>query len=306
MKLSICMITYNHESFIEQAIESIMQQTTNFDFELIIGEDYSKDNTRKIIEKYCDKYSNIKLIDRGKNVGSTFNFIDTLDNATGEYVAMMDGDDYMLPGKLQKQVDFLDANKEVVMVGHQMNLLNETTNNITKIQSVPFTKERYSIEDFIAKGTLFANSSKMFRRSSWPKYLHNYKINYIADYYVSMHIINDKLAAFIPEVLGVYRIHQGGLMQNMKGKETFEDLNTIQLSMHDLFKGKHDHLFKRLSAYGKMMYGLDEINKKNITLGRQMLISSIKECWNFAPSRYKFFLFSFFPFLLPGKKPLSK
>ena len=302
MKLSICMITYNHESFIEKAIESIMEQKTDFDFELIIGEDYSKDNTRKIIQEYCDKYPNIKLIDRGKNVGSTFNFIDTLDRATGEYVAMMDGDDYMLPGKLQKQVDFLDSNKDVVMVAHQMNLLDEKTNLKTKIQDAPFIKERYSIEDFISKGTLFINSSKMFRRSSWPNYLYNYKINYIADYYVSTHIIANDFAAYIPEVLGVYRIHSGGLMQNMKGKETFEDINSIQLSVHDIFKGKYDYLFKQLSAYGKLMYGIDELKKRNIPLGRKMLISSIKEYWAFAPSRYKYLLFSYFPILLPKHK----
>jgi len=302
MKVSICMITYNHESFIEQAIDSIIQQETNFDFELIIGEDYSKDNTRKIIEQYCERYPNIKLIDRGKNVGSTFNFIDTLDRATGEYVSMMDGDDYMLPGKLQKQVDFLDAHPEVVMVGHQMNLLDENTNTITKVSNVPFMKERYSIEDFIAKGSLFANSSKMFRRSNWPNYLHNYKIHYIADYYVSMNIIGSHLAAFIPEVLGVYRIHPGGLMQNMKGRETNEDISTIQLSMHDLFNGMYDHLFNRLRSYGKMMYGIDEIKRRNFSLGRQMLLSSIKECWNFAPSRYLYLLLSYLPFLLPKKK----
>jgi glycosyltransferase involved in cell wall biosynthesis len=294
MKLSICMITYNHEAFISQAIESIIQQETNFDFELIIGEDYSKDKTRSIINEYCSKYQNIKLIDRGKNIGSTFNFIDTLSRATGEYVAMMDGDDYMLPGKLQKQVDFLDNNQDVVMVGHEMQVLDEKKQNFTKVETVPLKQDRYTIKDFIVHGTLFTNSSKMFRRRSWPDYLHNYKINYIADYYVSMNIINTGNAAFIPEILGVYRIHDGGLMRNMKGKETFEDINSIHQSMHDLFDGKYDRYFYKQRSYGKMIYGIDEIKKKNFKLGRKLLMSSIKDSVFSAPSRYVYLIKSFF------------
>ncbi|MDD2358076.1 MAG: glycosyltransferase [Thiovulaceae bacterium] len=115
--VSICTITYNHEKYISEAIDSFLMQETDFPFEIVIGEDYSLDTTINIIKKYMEKYPNIiKLITSENNVGMNPNFIRTLLACKGEYIAICEGDDYWTDSKkLQLQKDFLDKNKEYVI-----------------------------------------------------------------------------------------------------------------------------------------------------------------------------------------------
>ena len=112
------MITYNHEKFISQAIESVLMQKTDFDFELVIGEDFSIDRTKEICIFYKTKSpEKINLILNEKNLGMISNFINTIHQCKGEYIALLEGDDYWTdPYKLQKQVDFLENNKEYLLV----------------------------------------------------------------------------------------------------------------------------------------------------------------------------------------------
>ncbi|NJN27822.1 MAG: glycosyltransferase [Cyclobacteriaceae bacterium] len=116
MKVSVCVITYNHELFIEECLISILSQKIDFEFEVIIGEDGSKDNTKHIIQKIQNKYpGKIQLLPDEGNLGMMPNFIKTLNACTGEYIAVCEGDDYWTdPNKLQKQVDFLENNQDYV------------------------------------------------------------------------------------------------------------------------------------------------------------------------------------------------
>jgi glycosyltransferase involved in cell wall biosynthesis len=108
MKVSVLMITYNHEKFIAQAIDSILMQQTDFEYEIVVGDDFSKDRTRAILDNYKKKHpSKIKLLFPDRNLGMHRNFIQTLNSCQGQYVALLEGDDYWTsPYKLQKQVDF--------------------------------------------------------------------------------------------------------------------------------------------------------------------------------------------------------
>jgi len=127
--VSVCCITYNHEQFIGKAIESIINQKTSFYFELIIGEDFSSDNTGMICQKYKELYSDkIKLIRSKKNIGMSDNFTQVLSSCTGKYIAICEGDDYWSDlNKLQKQVEFLEKNEEYGLVHTDFDILYENT-----------------------------------------------------------------------------------------------------------------------------------------------------------------------------------
>lgn len=116
--VSVCMCTYNHENYLSEAIESILLQKTGFLIELLIGEDCSTDNTRKIVEKYVSAYPDLIIpVFPPKNVGSTRNLLSLIEKARGKYIAICDGDDYWTdPLKLQKETDFLEQNDEYGMV----------------------------------------------------------------------------------------------------------------------------------------------------------------------------------------------
>ena len=114
IKLSVIVITYNQEKYIEHTLESIASQKTDFDFEVLVGDDRSSDNTASIVKKFSEKYPDkfIPII-RETNYGMVENFLDLISRAKGEYYAFLEGDDYWIrDDKLQKQVDFLDSHPE--------------------------------------------------------------------------------------------------------------------------------------------------------------------------------------------------
>lgn len=117
--VSVFIITYNQEQYIAQTIESILMQKTNFNYQLVIGEDCSTDQTRSICESYATKYGGkIKLLpELDKNIGLISNYMRTIKECDGKYIAICDGDDYWIDeNKLQKQVDFLETNLDYSIV----------------------------------------------------------------------------------------------------------------------------------------------------------------------------------------------
>ncbi|MCK4793072.1 MAG: glycosyltransferase, partial [Desulfobacteraceae bacterium] len=112
------MITYNHEPYIAQAIEGVLQQENNFPIELVIGEDCSTDGTREIVFEYQKKYPEIiRVITSDKNVGACKNGLRTEKACRGKYIAFCEGDDYWhCPDKLQKQADYMESHPECAMV----------------------------------------------------------------------------------------------------------------------------------------------------------------------------------------------
>src|ERR1017187_10329098 len=97
-KVSICVTTYNHEKFIKKALDSILNQQVNFNYQIVVSDDCSTDRTREIIEKYQKQFpEKFKVIFNEKNLGVVDNFIHTISQCEAEYIAILDGDDAMLP-----------------------------------------------------------------------------------------------------------------------------------------------------------------------------------------------------------------
>ncbi|MDD3415815.1 MAG: glycosyltransferase family 2 protein [Lachnospiraceae bacterium] len=129
-KVSVFMITYNHERFVEQAIKSIIEQKTDFKFELLIHDDASPDGTAGIINKYVNMYPDIitaiiqkeNQFSKGKEITDEF----LLPLAKGEYVAFCEGDDFWTDNcKLQKQIDYLEHNKNIPAVSCRYNIVDK-------------------------------------------------------------------------------------------------------------------------------------------------------------------------------------
>jgi glycosyltransferase involved in cell wall biosynthesis len=166
--VSICCITYNHEKYISDAIESFLMQKTNFNYEILIHDDASTDSTAEIIKGYEKKYPKIlkpiyqikNQYSQGVKVGR-FN----LERARAKYIAVCEGDDYWIdPYKLQKQVDYMEKHPGCSMCVHAAYIINEQTKK--KIGEIrPFHSNRIVfIEEIIeGGGALFATNSVMYR-----------------------------------------------------------------------------------------------------------------------------------------------
>ncbi|WP_146028953.1 glycosyltransferase, partial [Mesotoga sp. B105.6.4] len=135
--VSVFMITYNHEKYIAQAIESALMQKTDFNYEIVIGEDCSTDRTREIVVDYANRYPEIiKPILHENNVGAKANSESVRKACSGKYVAILEGDDYWIdPLKLQRQVNLLESNPNCSECHTRAKIVNE--NGYTLRNAVP-------------------------------------------------------------------------------------------------------------------------------------------------------------------------
>ena len=181
--VSVCVVAYNQEKYIEQCLISIIDQKTDFEFEIIVSDDFSSDNTSKIIQKISEKYPKIiTAIFREKNIGAFKNYIKTHMAASGKYVAHMDGDDFWLPGKLAQQVAFLENNPECSAVYSNSFLINESGIKFGKFnKNIPKKFDR----KFLIKNGNFLNASSLIYRKNIQKNVLTENIEFI-DYQIHL------------------------------------------------------------------------------------------------------------------------
>ena len=211
--LSVCMITYNHENYVAQAIEGALMQKTSFDVELVIGEDCSTDGTRGIVFDYAKKYPEIvRIITSEKNVGAMQNFIRTLNACQGKYIALCEGDDYWTdPLKLQKQVDFLEANSEYGMVYSDIELIGESIPN-SETRNLSIRRTRYKSGDIffeLLKRQNFINTCTVcFRKDLIDLAGINLKKQwYLFDYWFNLEIALKAKIKYMDAIFAKYRYH---------------------------------------------------------------------------------------------------
>ena len=169
--VSVLLITYNQQDFIEQAIESVLMQKVNFPYEIIIGEDLGPDKTRAICEEYAAKYDFIHVLPRTKNFGVAGNWCDCAQHAQGKYMMMLDGDDYWTdPNKMQMQVDFMETHSECVVchTGNDILYMNTGTIKPNDKHDVP---EGMILHDVLGGREQIVSSTTCLRADAIRQYI---------------------------------------------------------------------------------------------------------------------------------------
>lgn len=248
--ISVIMVTYNHEKYIEQAIESVLMQEGNFEIELLIGNDKSPDNTEKILRKY-ESNSRVKIFNREKNMGAINNLWDLNLKAKGKYIAALEGDDYWITkDKLQKQLEILEKNKNISLCYTDSYIIDENNDIIgkkcVKSDKIINFKSLMTNRANIPTGTIFFENI----------YLNNLKIKEVEKLIKSSKIIGD-LSLFailiergiflkLDEFTGAYRYI------------TNSNNSTSYSSRSDLFKEFELYkVFKGIAEY----YKLDKVKR---------------------------------------------
>jgi glycosyltransferase involved in cell wall biosynthesis len=220
MKVSVAIITYNHAAFIRQAVEGALMQRTNFDFEILIGEDDSSDGTREIVKEYAAQHpGKIRLFLRdrkdvlhigGRPTGRR-NWVNTIKEASGDYVALLEGDDYWTsPDKLQKQADFLDAHPECSACFHPVQVIydNGETSDLTYRK---VAKNFYTQADILAAGFHIPTCSYFYRNRLFGEFPDWYLTVPVGDLPLHVLVAEHGLLGWMDENMGVYRVHGGGI-----------------------------------------------------------------------------------------------
>lgn len=185
-KLSVILITYNHEKYIEKALDSVLSQVTDFPFEIVIGDDCSPDDTKNIIREYRDKYPDIiRIVHREKNTGRpTLNVYETTMKCRGDYLAYLEGDDYWTDSdKLQKQMDFLNEHPEYIACTHSHKMIDDNGNDITdpeilKISDMYKWSGEFTMDDFEKSGFWPGHYASVVSKNVYKNKKHDYTILY--------------------------------------------------------------------------------------------------------------------------------
>ena len=221
--VSVLFISYNQVKYVKQALESILNQKTNFFYKIIIGDDCSSDGTREIITALALEHPQ-KIIFSNPliNLGAAKNFIQLFDagvNSEAKYISYLEGDDYWTdPYKLQKQVDFMENNPSYSMCFSRAEILKERKTD-TIFHYIPKSSTLY-FKDIVfthyipTLTILFKNIGKL------PKWFVKAKSG---DRALAMFLTIHGPAKFIDEYMGVYRVHEGGISNTVKQNEKIAD-----------------------------------------------------------------------------------
>ena len=274
--VSVVMITYGHEKFIEQAINGVLMQECSFDFELIVANDCSPDNSDTIIQSIIDNHpkgSKLKYVRHNKNIGMMPNFISALQSATAKYIALCEGDDYWTdPLKLQKQVDFLESNLDYSMSCHNAEIIYENSDKKPIIFSDNRVSYDISMETIVEKWVI-PTASMVFRREYVVNLPEWFDKIYSGDFTLALFLRHSGKIWFFHDLMSVYRVdYTGSSASATYGKRGIFVFN------------QHISLLNYFNIYTTFKYAII-IEKR---------ISQIKEELKFLELKEKGFLHAFF------------
>lgn len=241
--VSVCCITYNHEDFLAQTIESVLMQETNFAVELVIGEDCSTDRTRQIALDYQARYpERIRLLLPEKNLGIMGNLMDTLAACRGRYIAFVEGDDYWTdPHKLQRQVAEMEAQPGCALCIHDAEVFRQNSSEPSYLFSsryqtlLPKHEAKITQANLVQFGWGIPSASMVFRSSSLLPLPAWFREVFSGDYTMQLLSTQHGYIYYLPQVMSRYRLHAGGVMQTSH--------NTLAQNQKRIFENKQ---YKRL------------------------------------------------------------
>jgi glycosyltransferase involved in cell wall biosynthesis len=237
-RVTVTVITYNHAAFIGSCIESALAQRCDFPFEVVVGDDASNDGTQDVVRALAARDPRVRPILQLRNAGVRQNWQAVLDASRGEYLAHLDGDDLMRPGKLQKQVAHLDAHPDLAMCFHNMRVFESATGRDLGVFTVPGTPPVRTLEEMVRHGTVYCHSSKMYRRSALPSTGLDAGTHLVMDWLTHLEQARHGGIGYLDEVLGDYRKHP-------QGATAVTDAARITRSLDDQL-----HTLERARAFG--------------------------------------------------------
>ena len=267
---SVAVITYNQEKYISQTLDSILNQEHDYKYEIVIGEDCSTDNTKKIIEEYFEKYPDIiKPLYNNPNKGLINNYFNVINHCQGKYIMECAGDDYWLPGKVKAQIEFMESNLDVGMCYGKARIWNEKRQ---KFEKKKFGTDRKDFEFLLINGNDIPALSVCFRNELAQQYIAEIKPQeknwLMEDYPMWLWFYHKSCVKFFNEVVSVYRVLENSASHSFdleKRKVFFESTIEIQEYFSVLCKNiSFNAIHASFSFYFHLFRKYDKSYKKEI------------------------------------------
>lgn len=281
--VSVCTITYGHEKFIAETIEGVLMQDIDFSVEFIIADDSSPDQTAKIIQQYIANHPKghwIKYTKHPINKGMNQNFSWAIEQCNGKYIALCEGDDYWTDDKkLQKQVDFLETNKEFSICFHKVNVIQDA-----EIVSDCYVESRYpsnknseaDLLDLLRKDNFIHTPSVVFKNTKEPlpiEFFHSPVGDYL------LHVINAENGRIkrFDEKMAVYR--KGvGIYSTINKQEKLKKVIMYQACILSYLKNDEakEIVLNQISQSINKSYAVESLLAKEISFRKLIKLFIIK------------------------------
>jgi glycosyltransferase involved in cell wall biosynthesis len=222
--VSVLVVTYNHERFVRQALESALSQRLPQPFEILISEDCSTDGTREIVQGYAESHPHlVRLLLSKRNVHSNEVVARGLRAARGRYIAYLDGDDYWTnDDKLRTQVAFLDAQPDLTICFHNVQVVDEHSQSMGRLWNAPGQPELSGLYELL-RGNPIAASSVVYRRAAVSDIPGWYDRFFpVTDWPLHVLYAREGRIGYLDRTLGAYRLHSGGLYSTLGEREKLE------------------------------------------------------------------------------------
>jgi glycosyltransferase involved in cell wall biosynthesis/GNAT superfamily N-acetyltransferase len=269
--VSICCLTYNHKLYLRDALDGFINQKTNFKFEIIVHDDASTDGTVEIINEYISKYVDIFIPifqeenQYSKGIKPIFKYV--FPRAKGKFIALCEGDDYWTdPYKLQKQVDFLEANPDYILTSG--NVIDYIQNENRYVEHKT-RKGLFGFEDLVFNSYI-STLTAVYRRIEIPSDYATYTAKlHSGDYPLYFMLLQYGKLKVFPDVFGVYRRHDGGVFSSKSFVQSHKlalKSNVEIINYHKSKGWKYKPFYKSMSKshYYCLENAILEKNKKDI------------------------------------------
>lgn len=286
MKLSVVMVTYNHERFLAQSLASVLAQRVNFDYEIVVGEDCSTDGTRDILMDFCRRYpGRIVPLVRNRNLGSLRNMEDALSACRGQYLALIEGDDYWTcEDKLQRQVDFLDANPSCAICCHRVQIVNELGTGRTGVYPT-YAAGSYTVEQLLS-GNFICTCATMYRRESNGPLPDRFRNMNAGDWTRFALIAKQGKIELMDDVMAVYRVHSGGIWSSQSPNCGQREIIRVLTALDEHLGFQYTRTIRRTIARSYFELAYHARRDGNRTETGKHLVNYIRNGgWQFVDSR---------------------
>ncbi len=247
--VSVLVTAYNHAPFVSRALESVLEQQTDFACEVLVGDDGSTDGTRELIGHFADRYPDrIRPWFHTERLGECGNLAALLGASSGQYVALLDGDDFWIsPLKLRKQVSFLDRNGDCAMCCHNALAFYQDGGTDPYLFCPPTIPARSTLSD-LWRGNFVPTCSAMIRRSTISSLPSWYWTMPWGDWPLYVLAAERGRIGYLDEVLGVYRVHRGGAWSGLGEAEQVRQVLEFYRAINVHLEYRYDAIITPLAA----------------------------------------------------------
>ncbi len=281
--VTVVVLTYNHERFIRQAIESVLAQKTTFPVEILVGEDCSTDRTREILTELAEENPRrLTLLFRDANLGLSANLQDCREKAIGRYLAILEGDDYWIDsGKLQKTADAMESHPDWSMIYHSARIFSDDglVRDLISPEIPPVAP--LGVTEILRKNHVPTQSVAMFRQGlieqtpDWHDQLRN------GDWALYVLHADRGPIGFLPDVMTAYRFHQGGLWSGSMSFDRWQQTILLFDCFDEYFQGRYaeqinDSRNRLLDQLRQRVADLEKIEHRYLALKLDRVASVFK------------------------------